>query len=364
MSGSPGSSGWDSRTGDNAPAESPADRAARNIYFRIAMHLGLPVGLSLLVHLLLVVFLALKTFDVLSRPTPELGPWEGSVVEAADLSDAFQWSEERLPTPVDIPAEASIESLTALPAVRAPDLSDLGAAALGRGPGDGAGLSLGEGRLSLLGTGTGGAEAGAGGFGGGLGGGARLGQAGVWSLNIRANKIVYVVDFSGSIIVAVDDLKRELKRSIGRLRPTQSFNVIIFYSSGGGTDERIRTESFRARLEPADEATRRAFFEWIDRQAPMGVTQPLQAIKRALALGPEAIFFFSDGYFDDEIVTEIERANRATQTRIYCLVFDEIQLADTSGLPRRETEGARRLKRVAEANRGQVKIVTGKDLAR
>ena len=96
----------------------------------------------------------------------------------------------------------------------------------------------------------------------------------------------------------------------------------------------------------------------------MGETEPLQAIQRALALQPEAIFFFSDGYFDDAIVDEIARANRPSQTRIFCLVFDELLLQDTSGLPRRETEGVRRLKRVAEGNRGQIKIVTGKDLAR
>jgi len=256
-----------------------------------------------------------------------------------------------------------LESLAALPRTTDVDLSELAAGSASADFGQGGGLGIGDGSLSLLGTGAGSGRAGTGGFGSGFGGGARIGRAGIWNLNIHTNKVVYVVDFSGSIIVAVDVLKRALKRSIGRLKPTQYFNVIVFYSSGGGQDERVRTESFKPQLEPADEVNRREFFRWIDRKAPEGRTEPLAAIRRALALEPDAVFFFSDGYFDDSLVSRITRANADQRTRIYCLVFDEILLEDTSGLPR-ETEGARRLKRVAEANRGTAKVVTGKDLAR
>jgi hypothetical protein len=349
-----------------AEREAPPDREVRNPFFRYLVHLGLPLSISLAVHLGVIGFLALKTFSVLTRPGTDVGQWEGTVVEAADFGKAFQWTDDNvLPTPVEVSSDTSLESLTPLPTVSDFGLRDLEKPAGGSSAGEGTGLGLGDGSLSLIGTGSGAGETGTGGFGSGLGvGGSQLGRAGIWDLNIRANKVVYVVDFSGSIIVAVDDLKRELKRSIGRLKPSQSFDVIVFYSSGGGSDEKVRTESFKPKLEPADEATRREFFTWIDRKAPMGVTEPLQAIKRALALQPEAIFFFSDGYFDDALIDEIARANRPSQTRIYCLVFDEILLQDTSGLPRRETEGVRRLTRIAEGNRGQIKIVTGKDLAR
>jgi hypothetical protein len=351
--------------GGPAARENLVDREARNPFFRYLMHLGLPLSVSLVIHVGVLAFLALKTFDVLTKPRIEVGEWEGTVVEAGELGSAFQWSDQNvLEAPADTPLGDALDSLTNLPAVSDFGLSDLNAREVGTGIGDGTGLGLGDGPLSLLGTGSGAGEAGTGGFGSGLGGGgARIGQAGIWNLTIRANKIVYVVDFSGSIIVAVDDLKRELKRSVGRLAPSQSFDVIIFYSSGGGQDEKVRTESFKPKLQPADRETRLEFFQWIDRKAPMGVTEPLQAVKRALSLNPEVIFFFSDGWFDDSVVSEIERANRSARARIYCLVFDELLLQDTTGLPR-ETEGARRLKRIAEANRGQVKIVTGKDLTR
>ncbi len=234
---------------------------------------------------------------------------------------------------------------------------------IGDGHGAGTGTDFGEGALTLLGTGAGARAAGAGGFGGGFGDGSGVGKAGIWNLRVRANKIAYVVDFSGSIIVAVDDLKRELKRSIGRLKPTQSFSVVIFYSTGGGRDEQFRTESFRPQLQAATADIRRKFFTWIDRQAPRGQTEPLAAVKRALSHEPDVVFLFSDGYFDDSLVDSIKQANDKTRARIYCVVFDEILLQDTSGLPR-ETEGARRLRRVAEGNHGKVKIVTGNDLAR
>jgi hypothetical protein len=86
-------------------------------------------------------------------------------------------------------------------------------------------------------------------------------------------------------------------------------------------------------------------------------------MKRALAMRPEAIFFFSDGLFEDNVVTEIAAANKAAGTRVYCFVFDEILLSETSGLPK-ETEGARRLRKISDQNRGQVKVVTGRDLGR
>lgn len=346
--------------------ETAADREVRNPFYRYLMHLGLPVSLSLVIHVLALFFAGLYGFTVLTREPIEVGEYEASLTESlADrMKDAFQWSNASLlETPAETTPEESFESL--MNPLDVPDLTLGDLQETGSGAGDGSGLGIGDGTLSLLGTGSGAGEAGSGGFGRGLGGGgARIGTAGIWDLTIRANKIAYVVDFSGSILVAVDDLKRELKKSIGRLKPSQSFNVVIFYSSGGGVDERVKTESFKTKLEPAIEATRREFFEWIARKAPRGRTEPLGAIKRALSLSPEAVFFFSDGYFDDTVVGEINRANRRARAKIYCLVFDDQLLGDTSGLAPRETEGSRRLRRIAEANGGQVKIVTGKDLRR
>ena len=360
--------------------DSPTDRAARNPAYRYLMHLGIPLALSLLVHASVVLCAGYYGFRALTRAPAAVTEYEASLTESlADrMHDAFRWdSLDTLDSPDEPPPDQSLDSLTSLDARPTLDVgalaSDLGGGAPGGGLGD---LGIGDGALTLLGTGSGAGEAGSGGFGGGFGsGGARIGEAAIWDLRVRANRVAYVVDFSGSIYAAEDDLTRELKRSVGRLAPTQTFDVIIFYASdadepsesggsrsGGGAAQRVRTESFMPALQPATEEVRRAFFTWIDGKHAKGRTEPLTAVKRALALQPEVVFFFSDGFFDESVVGEINRANDHTRARIYCLVFDEIYLEDTSGLPIQAKEGAARLQRIAEANGGSVKIVTGKDL--
>lgn len=366
MSSSPDSTGTVTEPAPLLVPDTVVDRELRNPFYRYLMHLGLPITLSIVIHVVALILAGFYGFAVITRDAIEVGDYNASLTESlADrMKDAFQWNNlNLLETPDESEEEASFEQL--MNPLDVPDLTLSDLRDPGTGAGEGSGLGIGDGTLSLLGTGSGATEAGRGGFGQGLGGGgARIGTAGIWDLTIRANTIAYVVDFSGSILVAVDDLKRELKKSIGRLKSTQSFNVIIFYSSGGGRDERVKTETFKTKLEPAIEVTRREFFTWIDRKAPRGRTEPLGAMKRALSLSPEAVFFFSDGYFDDTVVGEINRANRRARAKIFCLVFDDQLLGDTSGLAPRETDGSRRLRRIAEANRGQVKIVTGKDLRR
>ena len=342
-------------------ADPIVDREARNPALRYLLHLGVPMSASLVVHAAIIAFLSFKLFAIQQPTSPAVGDWSGSVVQAEELGQAFQWADEK---PLELPEQpepaAPLDSLSSLQNSSDADLRDLSKEPGPRTDESGS-LGLGEGPLSLLGTGSGAGEAGSGGFSSGLGGGEpRIGQAGVWDLNVRANKVVYVVDFSGSIIVAVDDLKRELKRSVGRLVPAQAFDVIVFYSQGV---EGSKVDSFRPQLEAATAENRRDFFKWIDRKAPMGDTYPVDAVKRALALRPEVIFLFSDGDFSDpeRDEAEIKRLNRQAGARIFCLVFDELLLQDTSGAPH-ETDGARRLKRIAEANGGTAKIVTSKDL--
>jgi hypothetical protein len=348
-------------------AEAPPDREVRNRFYRYALHLGVPLTVSLAVHGILLILLAFKTFQVISQPKVDIGEYSASLTEslADQMKDAFTWTQGMpLPTPDEPAPLEALDTLTN-PLREMPSLSEreLAGDTPGLG-GDGAGgdLGIGDGALSLLGTGSGAGEAGTGGLGEGLGGGsARMGVAGIWDLNIRANKVVYVVDYSGSIIVAVDELKRELKRSVGRLKPSQSFNVILFYSR---SDE-VKIESFKPKLEAATDELRKEFFAWIDRRAPQGDTQPVEAMRRALALQPDAIFLFSDGMFGDpqRDAAQINHANAGKLTRVYCLVFDELLLADKSDLPR-ETDGSRLLREIAEANGGKCKIVTARDLGR
>lgn len=320
-------------------------------------HVLLPLGGSVTLHAALIGLLMFTTWSVIT-PRHDGPQYDVGIVGSASGQAGFDWDAQ---SSIDPAAGSNTRGTAALNAGGTADaaLAGLAGAATGDRTGGGMGSDT-SGLGGLLGIGGGADTGGSTDLGAGIGGQAGPGAAGVWSLSARGHRFAYVVDFSGSIIVAVDPLRRELKRSIGKLGSDQWFNVVVFYSVDTPYREQFRTESFRPSLQPATTINKRDFFEWIDQKQPRGSTRPLPAIKRALAMRPEAIFFFSDGQFDDEVVTAIRRANTA-RTRIHCLVFDEILLGDTSGLPRL-TDGAKRLARIAAENGGKSKVVTGLDL--
>lgn len=348
-------------TPENAPGyDSPVDREAHNPVLRWAMHLGLPMGVSLGLHLSLVCTLAFTAWHVVEPREYATGEFEVGVAEAPPgPADSLDWPEQAI-MPIGgaaIPEPAAFDA-SAFSSVR--DLKIEPAANPGLGGDESGGFGVGGlGRGGLIGTGGGAGEDGGAAYGSGFGSGGGLGGAGVWGLHASGRTFCYVVDFSGSIIVVVDDLKRELKRSIGRLSPAQSFNVFVFYS----TQQRWVTDSFASDMQPARADVKRQFFAWIDQKRPTGGTDPVPGVKRALRMQPDVIFLFSDGYFEDAKVNEITRSNRGVKSRIHCLVFDDMLLQDASGLPRL-TEGARRLQRIAEENGGKCKIVTAADVKR
>lgn len=347
--------------------EPPVDREQREPWLFWTMHLGLPTIVSLTLHFALFAILAVCTWEALERRDYSVGEFEAGITDAGgtDLSRSLSWPSSSLLPPTDLTLP---ETSTRFDVSELTSFQNLAPAerAAGSGGEEGGGFGLGDlGRSGVLGIGEGGAgEGGGAGFGSGFGSGGGVGSAGVWDLRVAGNHFAYVVDFSGSIVVAVDDLKRELKRSVGRLKPSQTFNVFLFYGTTGGR-ERFVTESFASELQPARSEVKARFFQWIDGKAPTGSTEPLAAMQRAIRLRPEVIFLFSDGYFDEKVVREIERANRTARCRIHCLVFDELLLqAPVGSLPPRLTDGARRLKRIAEENGGRLKVVTSEDLRR
>jgi len=170
-------------------------------------------------------------------------------------------------------------------------------------------------RVEIVGIGTGGGEfskygiqVGAGGSGPqffGLGGEAKA-----------ARRIVYVVDRSGSMMGIFDDLRAELKRSIDRLRKSQKYHV-IFYS----TDPPV--EAPPGRLVNAIRSSKERTFEFIDMTVPEGMTQPIEAMRRAFALHPDLIYFLSDGDIPEaELLKENLRTwNRAEKVRIFTIAY-------------------------------------------
>lgn len=114
----------------------------------------------------------------------------------------------------------------------------------------------------------------------------------------NAEKIVYVVDASGSLRSTWPVLIEELERSINRLAPTQRFQVIFFLDSPkrplgyalapspDGGDRAYRL--IRATRENVKRVT-----EWFDSLAPRGRGDPLEAIEIAFTLEPDAVFLLA-----------------------------------------------------------------------
>jgi len=159
-------------------------------------------------------------------------------------------------------------------------------------------------------------------------------------------RIVYLVDRSGSMTDSIMYVKYELKRSIGELDEGSAFHV-IFYSSGPPVEMPTR------RLAPATERNKEMAFAFIDRIVTVGETDPSLAFERAFAVGPEVIYFLTDGEFDKAVVDQVRRLNVGREVAVHTIQFLY-----------RIGEAERLLRQIADQNNGGYTFVSEADLAR
>lgn len=132
----------------------------------------------------------------------------------------------------------------------------------------------------------------------------------------NARKVVYLVDASGSLIDTFPFVLAELRRSIGELHEKQSFTVIFFQG-----DSVI--ESTPAGLKRADLPNKQRVIHWLSPDGgavtPMGQSNPIPALKRALRYRPDLVFLLSDNITGEgqyevnqkALLAEVRRANVA-----------------------------------------------------
>ncbi|MEL6395446.1 MAG: hypothetical protein AAFQ71_05545 [Planctomycetota bacterium] len=114
----------------------------------------------------------------------------------------------------------------------------------------------------------------------------------------RASRIVFAVDASGAMVTGLPFVLRELERSIATLRPTQSFNVILFGAdpTNPGTPRLASPplETGRDALARATTANRQRAIAWLAGRTPVGGrSDPVLGLRAALALEPDAVFLLS-----------------------------------------------------------------------
>lgn len=202
--------------------------------------------------------------------------------------------------------------------------------------------------VQVIGVGAGGKQIGGfeglgtgSGRGTGTGGGGFFGAGG--DDEGEANKIVYIVDRSGSMTDSIDYVKYELKRSIRELGPEKQFHI-IFFSSGPALEMPAR------RLVSATEPNKAKAFEFVDGIIAQGETDPDEAIKRAFAVGAELIYLLTDGEFDKSVVDTIKTLNKGGKVTIHTIGFIY-------------KDGEKILKDIASQNNGNYKFVSEADLA-
>lgn len=125
-----------------------------------------------------------------------------------------------------------------------------------------------------------------------------------FSIRTTGECVVFVIDNSTSML---DGNRRELAhaellRSVRALRFPQKFHVIAFDA-----------ETFHAPWGPfisAQSDDSRKLAGWLSRLTPMDGTMPESAIRQAVGLNPDAVFFLTDGQFDKPTAAQIQAWNR------------------------------------------------------
>jgi len=157
-----------------------------------------------------------------------------------------------------------------------------------------------------------------------------------------ARKVVYIVDKSGSMTDSIVYVNRELKRSLRALDVDAAFHV-LFFSSGPPAELPFR------KLVHATEENKRAAFKFIDGIMARGETDPSDALSRAFALKPDAVFLLTDGEFDKAIVRSVRELNKDGKVRVYTIAFVYKQ-------------GEKTLQAIAADNGGAYRFVAESDL--
>lgn len=119
------------------------------------------------------------------------------------------------------------------------------------------------------------------------------GPAEIFNVGRNTRSVVYVVDASGSLVDTMPFVIDGLQRSIGKLDEQQRF-AVLFFQRGMVIEVPVPSRG----LKPATAAAREAAADWIDLAngniVPRGTSDPVPAIRLAVAYKPDEIVLLSD----------------------------------------------------------------------
>ena len=208
----------------------------------------------------------------------------------------------------------------------------------------GTGGSIGKGSGGV-GKGTGGVLAPYGTPGGGNGIGVKF-----YNTKANAHKIVYILDYSGSMLETFDYLREEAKRSVNSLLPVQSFSVVMMSESS--------TSIFPALMRATPE-NKKEFANKIGMYAAKGQNDDMldpfkDAFAKAFEMQPEIIYYETDGKADPRLVEEVDKLNKSKKVRVNTIGF----------MTSNDAMAEDQLKEIAKRNGGLFKSVKEQDLGK
>ena len=108
---------------------------------------------------------------------------------------------------------------------------------------------------------------------------------------VAAKRVVYVVDASGSMLMHLSSVVKELNRSMQQLHPKQEFGIIFFQQNNA-----IHVPP-KGRLQPASGRNISSAINWIGESGhviPSGGSNPMAAIKAGLRMKPDVMYLLSE----------------------------------------------------------------------
>lgn len=209
--------------------------------------------------------------------------------------------------------------------------------------GKGAGTGIGSG--TGVGSGTGDNSGALAPFGIPGGGGGIGPKSPFMGVSGNAMKVVYLCDSSGSMMNKFDTLRQELRKAADTLKPIQSFDIIFF-----SEDNYLALDKNLLLATP--EAKRKAY-EFLDKTAPHGSSDPIPGLKACFATQPQLIYMLTDGDFpnNNQVIEEIRRLNKDRKVKINTIAFAE-----------RGEQYEKMLKQISDENGGLFKFVSDQDL--
>jgi len=142
----------------------------------------------------------------------------------------------------------------------------------------------------------------------------------------KFSSVVYVIDASGSLVAEMGFVIDQLKASIRKLGPDQTFTVIFFQRD-------FAIETPPRGMKPATDAYKKRILDWISTTrgniVPGGTSNPITALDIALRYEPQAVFVLSDnitgrGRYEvdrQKLLGELARLNADQRTRIHTIQF-------------------------------------------